>query len=669
MNWRQGAIGIAMNFSTIIRWPLRLGFFKKITVHVIFMTLLTGFGFMGATAYQFRKEFFRLEYDSAFIVYSALTTYLFNHYQRHQTFVPRILDYHMRTQFLRLADEAGHTIHHRPVHVVVYDYMGRILYEYVDDDRVTVAEPLTPASLPHAPVLSYDPESTFIQISGPIEITNQDVGFIGIQIPTTIKRQLGRLFVQSIAILLIILTLTILMSLIFTRQVLAPIRHLTLAARAVHRGDLSQQVAVVTEDEIGELSTTFNEMVFSMDRRLDVMHRMQDWSVRIGRQMHSKRLFEALGEMFGRMSMAESYRLYLRDPDRDQLSVRLESGAEELPVTDEDALSRVALQERWTMYKKEDGTFDNEPNNVVELAIPLLSGKHRIGVIRIGRRSDRTLYDDDTLTILQTLAQHASVAIDNANLYEKLAAQERMAQEMTLARQIQQQMLPRQAPEIPGYEIVGGSAPALEVGGDYYDYAQPNGNTFVMIGDVSGKGVPAALIMSIVRALIHTYLEFETSPSDILRKVNRNISRDLDDEMFVTMTALKLDPEHHRLILSRAGHEALLIVHADGTSERLTPRGTALGMLETEMFEELLEEEAYDMQPGDTVILYTDGITEAQNTAHEEFGYERLEQAVRARAQLPVRDVFEQLIDELHIFTSGVPQLDDITLVILRRTA
>ena len=648
---------------------MRLGFFKKITVHVILMTLLTGFGIMAATAYQFRREFFRLENDSAFIVYSALTTYLFNHYQRNESFVPRIIDYHMRTQFLRLADDAGHTIHHRPAHLVIFDSMGRILYEYMDDDRLTTAEPLTPASLPHAPILEYDPDSPYIQISGPIALNNPDAGFVSIQIPTTIKRQLGRLLLQSVMILIAVLTTTLLMSLVFTRQVLAPIRHLTMAARAVHRGDLSQQVSVVTEDEIGELSDTFNEMVFAMDRRLDVMHRMQDWSVRIGRQMHSKRLFEALGEMFGRMSMAESYRLYLQDADRDRLTVRLEYGADQLPDIDDDALTRVALQERWTMYKKEDGTFDNEPTQVAELAIPLLSGKHRIGVIRIGRRSDRTLYDDDTLTILQTLAQHASVAIDNASLYEKLAAQERMAQEMTLARQIQQQMLPRQAPDIPGYEIVGGSAPALEVGGDYYDYVPLNGDTFLIIGDVSGKGVPAALIMSIARALIHTYLEFETSPASMLRKVNRNISRDLDEEMFVTMTALKLEPENNRLIFSRAGHEALLIVHADGTAEQLTPLGTALGMLEVETFEELLEETTYDMQPGDTVVLYTDGITEAQNTAHEEFGYLRLEQAVRSRAHLPVRDMFEQLIDDLHLFTSGVPQLDDITLVILRRSA
>ncbi len=659
---------IHMNLSTIIRWPLRLGFFKKITVHVIFMTLLTGVGFMGATAYQFRREVFRLEYDSAFIVYSALTTYLYNHYQRHQTYVPRILDYHLRTQFLRVSDEAGHAIRHRPAHVVIYDDVGRILYEYMDDDRVAAAEPQTPGRLPITPTLRYDRSTPFIQISGPIELGSPDSGFVMIEIPTTIQHQLHRLFLQSILILIGVLTITILMSLVFTRQTLSPIRSLTQAARAVHDGDLSQHVEVITQDEIGDLITTFNEMVSSMDRRLDVMHRMQDWSVRIGRQMHSKRLFEALGEMFGRMSMAESYRLYLHDNDRDRLSIRLEVGAEDLPDLEQDTLTHLALKERWTMYKKADGSFDNEPTDVCELAIPLLSGKHRIGVIRIGRRNDRALYDDDTLTILQTLAQHASVAIDNAGMYEKLAAQERMAQEMTLARQIQQEMLPRQAPEIPGYEIVGGSAPALEVGGDYYDYVQSKNDTFVLIGDVSGKGVPAALIMSIARALIHAYIEFESSTSEMLRRVNRSISRDLDEEMFVTMTALKLEPDSHRLRFSRAGHEPLLIVHADGTCERITPPGTALGMLEVETFEDLLEESVYEMQPGDTVILYTDGITEAQNTAREEFGYERLEQAIQSRAQLPVRDLFEQLIDDLHLFTSGVAQLDDITLVILRRT-
>lgn len=652
----------------LFRWPLKLGFFKKITAHVIIVTLVAGISIAVATAFQFRQELYRVEYDTAYMVYSALVSHLNNHYDRYGAYVPRTLDHDMLRQFMHLGAHADHELAHRPTHVVIYDQTGRIRYEYAEQALDSPAEELTPVTLPVVPSLQHEGLVPFVEVTGPIDPGAPERGYVAIMIPTSIRDQLIRLVTQSALILLIVLTVTILLSLIFTRQVLAPIRTLTLAARAVHRGDFTQQVKVMTDDEIGELTTTFNDMIFAMDRRMNVMHRMQDWAVRIGRQMDTKRLFEALGEMFERMSAADSYRLYLRDADADRLVTRLEYGADRLPSEEKDSLARMALRERWTMYLKENGTADNEPTDVSELAIPLLSGKHRVGVIRIGRKHDRSLYDDDTLTILQTLAQHASVAIDNANLYQRLAAQERMAQEMTLARQIQQHMLPASAPNIEGYEIAGGSAPALEVGGDYFDYIQPHHNNYIMIGDVSGKGVPAALVMSIVRAMIRAYLEFEDSPANMLRKVNRTISLDLEQDMFVTMSGLQLDEKEHRLTVSRAGHEPVLVCHRDGTLEQLTPPGAALGMLDADDFDQVLAETSYTMQPGDTVLLYTDGITEAQNTAHEEFGTKRLEQFVQQHADLSARELFERIIDEVHSFTTGVPQLDDITLVVIRRT-
>jgi serine phosphatase RsbU (regulator of sigma subunit)/HAMP domain-containing protein len=657
----------ASSIKTIFRWPVKLGFFQKITVHIILMTLLTGIAITAATAYQFRQEMYRLESDSALMVYAATISSLNTHHYSESRYDKRGLDLFLEKQFMRLDETAAHEIAHRPRYLVIYDWDGEILYEYRDPGYVAAAPVRHPHELPLVPVLTYERAAPVITVTGPVDAKNPDRGFVLIQVPTHIKDQLDKLLVRAMLILSGVLSATVLLSILFTRQVLSPIRALTRAAQAVHRGDWQQHVDVVTDDEIGELATTFNDMIYSMDRRMDVMHRMQEWTMRIGRQMDAKRLFETLGEMFERMSMARAYRLYLHDADRDRLVIRLEQGGGYLPAEDDDLLARMALRERWAMYLKADGSADNEPLDVVELAIPLLSGKHRIGVIRMGRRDDQELYDDDTLTILQTLAQHASVAIDNANLYERLTAQERMAQEMTLARQIQQSMLPRKAPVVSGYEIVGGSAPALEVGGDYFDYIEQDNETYVMIGDVSGKGVPAALIMSIVRALIHTYLEFETSPKDVLWKVNRNISQDLDEEMFVTMSSLQLNAERHTLTLARAGHEPFMIAHAGGTVDQITPRGTALGMLEVEDFENMLEEVEYPFALGDTVLLYTDGITEAQNTLHEEFGYDRLEKLVKANASLSVRELFERIIDEIHLFSSGVAQLDDITLVLIRR--
>ena len=650
----------------LFRLPMKLGFFKKVTVHTILMTLFTGVAIAAGTAYQFRKHIYELEYDSAYLVYAATINYLSAHYHGNRAYVKRSIDFVLRRKFLQI-DGDDHSISHRPKKVVIYDDLGRIAYAYYDNPDIPDAVPIEPDRLPTELQLDHQPFSDTITVSGPISADGDAPGYVAIQIPTAMPQQISRLLYHAILILLAVLAATIVMTIIFTRQLLAPIRALTSAARAVHRGDGYQSVPVMADDEVGELTETFNEMTLSMDRRMDFMHRMQEWTVRIGRQLDTERLFEALGEMFERMTAADSYRLYLQDPVTGKLVVRLEYGGNDLPKPEDDNLARMALEERWTMYLKTGGIPDNEPVDVMELAIPLLSGKHRVGVIRIGRKSDRSLYDEDTLTILQTLAQHASVAIDNANLYERLAAQERMAQEMTLARQIQQSMLPREAPQINGYEIIGGSTPALEVGGDYFDYVSRDGQCYMLIGDVSGKGVPAALIMSIVRALIHTYLEFETSPVRILRSVNRNISADLDPEMFVTMSSIQLDPKQNKLLVARAGHEPVMVVHENGDVENLSPPGTALGMLEVADFDSMIEESACGLQENDTVLLYTDGITEAQNTVRDEFGYERLETLVKENRHLPVNALYDKIIEALKQFTQGVAQSDDITLVILRR--
>jgi len=653
------------------RWSrLKFGFFAKITAHIILMTLFTGIVIAGLTAYQFRKEIYRQEHNSAFTVYAAIVNYVTGHYRSHNDYIPHKLEYVLSKKFLHVDELSEPFISHRPAHLILYDEEGKVVYEYREADHPGPldAQPIPIARLPVHIEQTPHHENGFIQIFGPIAQLDNAPGYLWVSFPTVIEAQIERLLLQCFAFLLLVLSVTLLLSLFFTRQVLAPIKALTHAARMVHRGSLEQEVPVVTDDEIGELTETFNEMIDSMSRRMEFMHRMQEWTVRIGRQLNTQRLFEILGEMFERMSSSDSYRLYLMDAVSGDLDIRLEKGAERLPHADQDRLARMAIKERWTMYLMQDGTSDSEPGDVVELAIPLLSGKSTIGVIRIGRKHDQSLYDDDTLTILQTLAQHASVAIDNANLYERLSEQERIAQEMLLAREIQQSMLPRIAPSLPGYTIAGGSTPALEVGGDYFDFVTNNGDCYLVIGDVSGKGVPAALIMSIVRALIHTYLEFMTSPEQVMRKVNRNISNDLDPEMFVTMSTIQLETQSHRIHFVRAGHEPLLLLRRDGSLESISPPGTALGMLDPDMFDDMMQEEYRDLEQGDTVLLYTDGITEAQNTQHEEYGLERLQKLLGEKHDLPVNDLYDAIMHDVQRFTTGVQQHDDITLIILRRT-
>ncbi|MEM7393996.1 MAG: PP2C family protein-serine/threonine phosphatase, partial [Verrucomicrobiota bacterium] len=248
------------------------------------------------------------------------------------------------------------------------------------------------------------------------------------------------------------------------------------------------------------------------------------------------------------------------------------------------------------------------------------------------------------------------------------AARQRIEQEMMLAREIQASMLPTTIPELEEYALIGGSKAAYEVGGDYFDYLPSDDNgCFFLIADVSGKGVPAAMIMSIVRSLFHTYLEFEEDPGTILTRLNRSLSKDIETETFVTMTAIKLEADDHRIRIARAGHEPVMILKANGKIEHHSPPGPAVGLLDIESFEQIVTEETYDLEPDDTVILYTDGITEALNPEQEEFGLERLEEVVKSNRHLSVKGLYKEIIDQTIVFRNGMSQSDDCTLIIFRR--
>jgi serine phosphatase RsbU (regulator of sigma subunit) len=304
----------------------------------------------------------------------------------------------------------------------------------------------------------------------------------------------------------------------------------------------------------------------------------------------------------------------------------------------------------------------------MQVAIPLLSGANRIGVVRIGENEEHRPYDEATLSILQTLSLHASMAIENSTLLAQMARTQRVEQEMLLARQIQMTMLPRTRPEVPGYEVCAASYPAHEVGGDYFDYVSASEACWhLLVGDVSGKGVPAAMIMSIVRSLFHPYAEFETSPRSILSRVNRSLSQDLDPDMFVTLASLRLDPRQDTVRVARAGHEPVLIMRNSGAIEHIAPSGAAMGLLDIQSFDQMIEETQFRLQTHDTLLLYTDGITEAQNSAQDEFGYDRLEEVVRAHAGLPADGLVEKILAEVKGFTDGTPQNDDITLMVVRK--
>jgi sigma-B regulation protein RsbU (phosphoserine phosphatase) len=452
----------------------------------------------------------------------------------------------------------------------------------------------------------------------------------------------------------------------WTRRRLRPLRALTKAAQSADRGELTARVPIAFKDEVGELTRIFESMRASVSRRESLMRRMQESFVRISRHLDGEDLHEQLVAMFTAIAETPAGRLFITD-ENDKLIMRHETAGDTMPPPGSDGIVSAAFDERWDQMLRENGRLTSHADEAVDVAIPLLSGTHRNGVIRLGRRRNGGTYNDDTLAVLHSLAQFASVAIENATLYGQLAARQRLEQEMLWARNIQEAMWPQALPDIPGYDLYGKSLPANEVGGDYFDYVASEHAWHVLIGDVSGKGVPAALIMTIVRSLLRTYLQFDSSPYRVLNSVNRSLSPDLEADMFVTLSALRLEPTRHVIRVARAGHEPVLLVRTSGEVELVAPRGAAVGLVDGTRFRDLMEEVEVPIAQGETLVLYTDGVTEAQNPHAEEFGSERLAALLSAHAGLPARDLYGKIMQALEAFSDGAARTDDITVVVLRR--
>jgi sigma-B regulation protein RsbU (phosphoserine phosphatase) len=269
---------------------------------------------------------------------------------------------------------------------------------------------------------------------------------------------------------------------------------------------------------------------------------------------------------------------------------------------------------------------------------------------------------EDLACSFNTMAEDLKTNIEN--LRRTTAEKERYTKELEIARDIQASFLPASVPQIPGFDIAAVAIPAMEVGGDFYDFVPMSGDRLAfVIADVSGKGVSAALFMAMSRTLIRASLEGQEDPAAALREANRLIARDAQSGMFVTAFTAVLEPSWRTLACVSAGHNPPLIVHGDtGEAVFLHERGIAMGILDDmESTAEILQ-----LRLGDMVVMYTDGVTEAINPEFAAFGEERLTRSAVACRQLAAPAVIEHILSDLQAFTGTAPQSDDITLIVIR---
>jgi len=298
------------------------------------------------------------------------------------------------------------------------------------------------------------------------------------------------------------------------------------------------------------------------------------------------------------------------------------------------------------------------------LAVPLGVSDKVFGIIYADSPIAEGRFTEDHLKVLTTLASVAAIRVENARLVEARLERERFERELALASEIQQRFQPTAPPHVSGYELQGISFPCYEIGGDYYDFIErDDGRLVIALGDVSGKGTAAALLMSSLHAAIHAQSASHNSLVATISAVNRYLADNIPANRFVTLFYAELDPQSGALSFLNAGHNPPLIVHSAGTVEQLASGGLPLGIKPDAEY----REGRTQLQKGDVLCIYSDGVTEAVSPTGEEFGATRLYEVVSRNIEASAAGIRDRIESSLTKFAQGTSAADDITLVIVKR--
>jgi serine phosphatase RsbU (regulator of sigma subunit) len=298
------------------------------------------------------------------------------------------------------------------------------------------------------------------------------------------------------------------------------------------------------------------------------------------------------------------------------------------------------------------------------LLFPLHSKGESVGALLLGEKVTGTETTAEDVALLTSLAAQMSVSVQNGLLLRERVAMARLDEELNLARRIQSTFLPSSFPAMKRFEVHAVNTPSREVGGDFYDFVPDgSGRYYLAIADVSGKGIPAALLTSMLQASLRTLADGDRSVSSIVSNINVLVSTSTTVEQFVTFFLARVDESSFRMEFSNAGHNYPVLCRKGGDRVFLERGGIILGMMERARY----EEDAVDLRPGDRVVLYTDGISEARNPSGEEYGEERLWDLARTLpAELSAREMTGRIIDDLYRFLDGGEPQDDVTVMVLR---
>ncbi len=299
------------------------------------------------------------------------------------------------------------------------------------------------------------------------------------------------------------------------------------------------------------------------------------------------------------------------------------------------------------------------------MAAPLQTDERVIGLLYVDASHFTRSFSRDDLNLLTVMANVAAMRIEHARLAEVEAAEKRMAIDLAQAAEIQRQRLPDNAPEVAGLDLAGHTASCRTVGGDYYDFLPlPGGRIAVLVADVTGKGMPAALMMMDVQARVRIMTADPHDAAGFVDRLNRSLAGACPSNRFITMFLCVLDAATGELTYCNAGHNPPLLVRANGKIEELCEGGPVLGL----PFRFVYQQGQCELREGDMLALFSDGVTEAEDPAGEEFGSDRLGATLAQRRGEPAQALIDAVIRSVEEWRAGAPAADDVTLVVARRT-
>jgi serine phosphatase RsbU (regulator of sigma subunit) len=299
------------------------------------------------------------------------------------------------------------------------------------------------------------------------------------------------------------------------------------------------------------------------------------------------------------------------------------------------------------------------------MAVPLASGEEIFGMIYVDNPFNNRFQEED-LKVLTTIASVASIKIENERLLDERLEKRRMEEELKVASEIQMRLQPFAPPRLEGWDMTGVSFPCREIGGDYYDFIQRkrDNRLVVAVGDVSGKGTGAALLMSSLHAAVRAQSQARSTISEVMGEINQYIFENSPPNKFLTLFYAELDPETGTLSYSNGGHNPPMMVRQNGDVERLDSGGLPIGMMQGVAYEQAI----VTFEAGDVLVIYSDGITESVNERDEEFEEERLIEVVKNNAGRSASGIRDRIDEALSRFVGTTAPVDDMTLMIIKRT-